>query len=160
MARFEKILSDIIDKHDISIQAIREAYKLGIKTGVECKELIMDGYVVDLETGEVLGREITEKQQKVIDIIESNTDYEFEGRTKEEAIEFISKHIEESKGCCSPNITFKVKRRSNNNRRTMYSNFDSLEDHFESVRIKHGISVPSNLMVEFTDEEMDYIYDR
>ena len=58
---------------------------------------IKEDMVIDYDTGEILGKVISEKQTTVIGYIEENLKIKFLGCTLLEASEFITKYMEESK---------------------------------------------------------------
>lgn len=57
----------------------------------------IENNIIDLETGEVLGKPITDKQMYTIKIIENNLHISFKGNTYQDAWKFINTNMDASK---------------------------------------------------------------
>jgi hypothetical protein len=99
--------------------------------------------IVDTETGEIIGKPITDSQTRVIKMIESNLHIEFSGKTYQDAWKFINENMEKSRQA-------RPRHKSNYNQNVYRTNMESaigLAEYFRGIENKY-----CDL---FSDEDME-----
>lgn len=100
--------------------------------------------VVDMETGEILGKPITDRQLNTIRMIETNINIKFDGETYQDAWKFINENMEISK---QARLRQRAERDCRLDRLDISSGVNSLMRHLDSISSKH-----CDL---FSDEDME-----